>query len=322
MTVTVTKPQATLRELLAGLKKKTGLFGEQVMRTESATDFYNLIGTNRNLVINGDFRVSQRGDYTSPTTTTSGNYYLDRWYQNGTGCTLTHNLNQTLPDGTVTNTMKYTYNGTTQLSFGQQIEPNSFKHLLGKLITVSAWVKTNMPNVGLRVYTGTQMIGTRHPGDGTWRKLTYTLTLPNNANNCYPLIDSYNGTWTDAVSGSYVEIAQVQLEEGSVATPFEVRPYGQELALCQRYYYEDHIYMQAYQLSGQDYSIIIRHPVTMYKTPNITVGSALISVNLTSTTLSGVPGAPDWTRAFRAYIRANATGLVEYNAKYFANAEI
>lgn len=29
---------------------------------------------------------------------------------------------------------------------------------------------------------------------------------------------------------------QVQLEEGSVATPFENRPYGLELSLCQRYY--------------------------------------------------------------------------------------
>jgi hypothetical protein len=31
-------------------------------------------------------------------------------------------------------------------------------------------------------------------------------------------------------------IAGVQLEKGSVATPFEVRPYATELALCQRYY--------------------------------------------------------------------------------------
>jgi len=33
-----------------------------------------------------------------------------------------------------------------------------------------------------------------------------------------------------------VDIAQVQVEEGTVATPFEHRPYGTELALCQRYY--------------------------------------------------------------------------------------
>ena len=34
----------------------------------------------------------------------------------------------------------------------------------------------------------------------------------------------------------WIDIAQVQLEEGSSATPFEQRPIGTELALCQRYY--------------------------------------------------------------------------------------
>ena len=35
--------------------------------------------------------------------------------------------------------------------------------------------------------------------------------------------------------GAYINIAQFQLEEGSVATPFEQRPIGLELNLCQRY---------------------------------------------------------------------------------------
>ena len=37
-------------------------------------------------------------------------------------------------------------------------------------------------------------------------------------------------------SGATWQVTGVQLEAGSVATPFEHRQYGQELALCQRYY--------------------------------------------------------------------------------------
>jgi hypothetical protein len=41
---------------------------------------------------------------------------------------------------------------------------------------------------------------------------------------------------TDTTAGDFLYLAGVQLEAGSVATPFERRPFGTELALCQRYF--------------------------------------------------------------------------------------
>jgi len=39
-----------------------------------------------------------------------------------------------------------------------------------------------------------------------------------------------------ATSGNTWQVTGVQLEKGTVATPFEHRPFGSELLLCQRYY--------------------------------------------------------------------------------------
>ena len=57
------------------------------------------------------------------------------------------------------------------------------------------------------------------------------------------IASAYN--WFTQV-GAYINIAQVQLEEGSVATPFEQRPYGLELSLCQRYYEQGYARIRGY----------------------------------------------------------------------------
>ena len=49
------------------------------------------------------------------------------------------------------------------------------------------------------------------------------------------LLTATGATSVVGTSGATFYITGVQLEEGSVATPFEHRQYGQELALCQRY---------------------------------------------------------------------------------------
>ena len=77
------------------------------------------------------------------------------------------------------------------------------------------------------------------PSTTSWTKVSRTFTVPTFSGKtfgetnymCINISPNYqlNSVYT-------LDIAQVQLEEGSVATPFEVRPYGLELALCQRYY--------------------------------------------------------------------------------------
>ena len=48
--------------------------------------------------------------------------------------------------------------------------------------------------------------------------------------------DDFAQSWRGTTDATF-EITGVQLEVGSVATPFEHRSYGEELALCQRYFY-------------------------------------------------------------------------------------
>ena len=85
-----------------------------------------------------------------------------------------------------------------------------------------------------------------------------------------------------ASTDNTLEITGVQLEVGSQATPFEHRSFGEELALCQRYYYRVQSSAEANIASGNawdarsfDYSI--RLPTTMRATYTLGV-SALTDI--------------------------------------------
>ena len=243
MTVNVTKPALNIREKLAELDKPSGIAGEALLRADSVQEQRDLIGAGRkNLIINGGMRVSQRGDYTTATAVANGTYYLDRWKiarSTVTG-TLTHSTE--VVSGVTSESLLLTATGTgsSHLIAHQPIEfPTAYR---GRELTISAKIKSNSANTRISVWGGsggTLGNSTAHTGSGGVETLTATFTVPSTTT----IISGYIGlisTGTSNVSvtsGDYAEISNVQLELGSVATDFEHRSYGEELALCQRYCY-------------------------------------------------------------------------------------
>ena len=88
----------------------------------------------------------------------------------------------------------------------------------------------NDNGVGLEIqiiaFMGTNLTGSAGTVD-SWVSFTSTQRVPDNTSTWY--------TTNDAT----LEITGLQLEVGSVATDFEHRSFGQELALCQRYYFKE-----------------------------------------------------------------------------------
>ena len=244
----ITRPSINVREKISENYLPSGAHGAQLARSESPQETFNIVRAGRkNLIINGDFQISQRGDYTSSTSLGNGQYYLDRWYRNGSsngGETFQQKTNQAVPteNGTVyVNThLTTSVNAGGWLSHGQQIEPINYRHLKGKWVTASVYVKTNNPYVGLRIYdsahTPNQHVGMRHSGNGTWERLSMRHYVPHNSSSLYPLVDHYDGTVQYTRAGDYIECTMLQVEEGLSPTPFEHRFYAEELRLCRRYY--------------------------------------------------------------------------------------
>lgn len=86
--------------------------------------------------------------------------------------------------------------------------------------TSGTWTTDN--TAGLRVFYGFG-VGTTYSGTaGAWSAATY--------------VSATGATSVVGTSGATFYITGVQLEKGSTATSFDYRPYGTELALCQRYF--------------------------------------------------------------------------------------
>jgi hypothetical protein len=242
----------------------------------------------------------------------------------------------------------------------------------GQPVTLSFWYRSNLPSGSVLSVPFKNSGGTSSYistvttiGANTWQYATATIPPPPNGttwlttngvginmslfyfNNTGTTFTGAPNTWLSGNyvtaagaynwvqnAGNFIEFTGVQLEKGTVATPFEFRPFAQELALCQRY---------MFQLSPQDTApcyqrnatlglYTIRFPVTMRTGVNPTIsGGFNVSLGATDTTQTSLttPGGayqPSATGSqynfpsaqtigLAGHISINASGYIRYDAE-------
>jgi hypothetical protein len=187
-------------------------------------------------------------------------------------------------------------------------------------VTLSFWVRSSLTgtfggslqnNDGNRVYVFSYTINAAN----TWEQKTVTITgdttgtwLKTNGIGMILLLSvgsgstfqgsagSWGSTYYDTVTGQVDVLATtgatfyitgVQLEKGSTATSFDYRPYGTELALCQRYYQKN--YNQANAVGSSSGNDDQRNIVTAY------AGNEYSNTIYLKQTMRAIPSISFWT---------------------------
>ena len=258
----------------------------------------------KNVLINGDFNVWQRAADTPGTVTlldSAKAMRCDRWtgsiqYQAG------RHSRQSL-SGNIAGQGGYyclrvgSSNGTnTRISAGQYIEAINARPLAGRECTLSFYIKFSAATFSAssgsygnflsfsNYYTGVNAASySTTPASSethfqiaqgslptTWTRYTKTFTPPSNMQNITVSFQFSELGQTSSDDDFYYELSNVQLELGSQATPFEHISYGENLSLCQRYYYvladrrdsgTTHQLMNCHAYSTGQFETTVHYPV-------------------------------------------------------------
>lgn len=206
--------------------------------------------SNPNLVINGDFKVNQRGQ----TTYAGRGYTVDRWINSNNYTTTT----------IIDTGVRVSASGGTAYLL-QDIE-NAFELYKGKTLTFSLKMNgtlyTTTGTMPTTIPTSTMGIGTAISFSGAaatniWLRTNGMLRVQIGLNDGYS-----------------ADIEYMKVEVGNIATPFSPRPYDEELALCERYYQEMSFTTNS-QIAGgisngSTCYAVLQHKGNMRTTPTVT----------------------------------------------------
>jgi hypothetical protein len=248
----------------------------------------------RNAIINGGFDIWQRG--TSVTIGATNTYSADRWVSiragGVTGLTVSRQTSTLTGFQYAARVQRDSGNTSTAVSFFvQNLETATSIPYAGQTVTFSFYARAganfSSAGIGVNVASGTGtdqnalsgftgstfVISQTQAITTTWTKYSFTGTVPSNSTQLAVYFTMTPvGT---AGANDWFEVDGIQLETGSVATPF-VRAGGTlqgELAACQRYYYRWTAVDIFGQLAAGNASattaavVSVRLPVTMRTAP-------------------------------------------------------
>lgn len=237
MTVRANKPAFNVREKLKELERPIGVKGNELMRAETAQDARDLVSAGRkNLLINGSFQIWQRSTDYDNSGGGWGYYAADRYRTNRSR---TRQVTATV-DGREVKALEISP-GASGYDGGRGIlqKVEDYK-IYNKVTTISAYIKSNVPATATFGFIYNTGAGASVPNSGKTISTTtefQKFEITNPSFDPTTSVDTY--IITDLTAGVTYTIANAQLEYGRNATDFEHRSYGEELALCQRYYQQN-----------------------------------------------------------------------------------
>lgn len=260
------------------------------------TDYLSPYQGFRNTIINGAMDVWQRG--TSFANASASPYYtVDRFqtFRSGGVAGMTASRQTSALDGFTYSLRVQRDSGNTSVNdmiVAQTFETQNIRKHHNKFVTLSFYARcgANFSSAssallyGITTGTGTDgsiangLTGQASVASGTatltttFQRFTVTTSavLPTSKTQLGITI-SFTPVGT-AGANDWFEITGVQLEQGSVATPFEQRPIQQELALCQRYYYNPvFVHSTNMSMNTNQFGEILTwaFPVTMRAVPTV-----------------------------------------------------
>jgi hypothetical protein len=309
----------------------------------------------RNRIINGNMYIAQRGTSATVTagttvpTASTGYPCVDRWFVYSTGA----NVTAAQVAGATNNKNLLQVTGAasvTAVGIGQRIEQLNSYDLAGQTCTLSV----NIANSLLTTVTWTASYATTADTFGTigtptktqiaTGTFTVTSTLTQYTANIAVPAAATTGieilfTVGAQISGTW-QIGNAQLEVGTVATPFERRQFGQEVALCQRYFaktfpltvapasntsnYYGAMCTSAASTLAYGFTVNWRFPVEMRATPTLTTynpyavgsgftgsGSGNLAVNVSITDTTSVALRSSDAAVVGGFYAVNATASAE-----------